>query len=501
MSAKEIKIEDRLVYGIYTDLAKPFIVGPGTALYLQGWCYHTTQRIKRLYFLIDGTTYAVANYELARKDVFQAHYNKVDIKGNSLNSGFWVIIPFHRIDSRCDIKLDIKAVLTNGQVCESHAGSITLEPTIHKDICDLEITTRSSARSSDGPLVAICMTTYNPPIELFKKQVTSIVQQTHKNWICIISDDCSNPDVFKQIKNITIGDSRFIVYQNRSNLGYYYNFERCLLRAPAKAPFVALADQDDYWHEDKLSVLLSHFDEDTMLVFSDMNIVDERGEIIHDTYWTTRKNNFKELDLLILTNTVTGAASIFRRDLVDLILPFPEKIDDAYHDHFIACIALAIGKIGYVERPLYDYCQHGDNIIGHFVPSDKGIGERIKLTLKWFKEIVPLNNNFEGIKGLLWYYRAQYYNNYIRRVLIANVLKLRCNHLSKKKKAIIDRFVLLEKSAIGLIFQVVKDKILRKDSITMGIDSILLKSILANRLLNAYFRLNRARYLKKYSKS
>lgn len=492
MSAKEIKIEDRLLYGIYTDLAKLFIVGPGNALYLQGWCYHTTQRIRRLYFLIDGSTYAVANYALARKDVFEVLYNKMDVKGNSLNIGFWVIIPFHKVDSRRDVNLDIRAVLSNGQVCESHAGSITLEPTMHKDLCDLEITTRSSARSSDEPLVAICMTTYNPPIELFKKQVTSIVQQTHKNWVCIINDDCSNPDIFKQIKDITMEDSRFIVYQNRSNLGYYYNFERCLLRTPAKASFVALADQDDYWHEDKLSVLLSYFDEDTMLVFSDMNIVDEQGEIIHDTYWTTRKNNFKELDLLILSNTVTGAASIFRRDLVDLILPFPEKIDDAYHDHFIACIALAIGKIGYVERPLYDYCQHGDNIIGHFVPSDKCIGERIKHTLKWLKEIIPLNNNFEGIKGLLWYYRAQYYKNYIRRALIANVLKLRCNHLSKKEKAIIERFVLLEKSAIGLIFQVIKDKILRKDSITMGLDSILLKSVFANRLINAYFRLNRA---------
>ena len=487
MSAKEIKIEDRLVYGIYTDLAKPFIVGPGNALYLQGWCYHTTQRIRRLYFLIDGITYTVANYALARKDVFEVLYNKMDVKGNSLNSSFWVIIPFHKIDARCDVSLDIRAVLSNGQVCESHAGSITLETTMHKDICDIEITTRSS----DGPLVAICMTTYNPPIELFKKQVTSIVQQTHKNWVCIINDDCSNPDIFKQIKDITMGDSRFIVYQNPSNLGFYYNFEQCLLRVPDKVSFVALADQDDYWHEDKLSILLSHFDEDTMLVFSDMNIVDEQGEIIHDTYWTTRKNNFTELDLLILANTVTGAASIFRRDLVDLILPFPEKIADVYHDQFIACIALAIGKIGYVGKPLYDYCQHGDNIIGHFVPSDKGIGERIKHTFRWFKEIIPLNNNFEGIKGLLWYYRAQYYNNYIRRVLIANVLKLRCNHSSKKKKAIIEKFVLLEKSAIGLIFQVIKDKILRKDSITMGLDSILLKSILANRLLNAYFRLNR----------
>jgi len=66
-----------------------------------------------------------------------------------------------------------------------------------------------------------------------------------------------------------------------------------------------------------------------------------------------------------LANTVTGAASLFRRELLDLVLPFPEPVGDPFHDQWIASVALATGRIAYVDRPLYDYVQHGGAARGH----------------------------------------------------------------------------------------------------------------------------------------
>ncbi|HET9152795.1 MAG TPA: hypothetical protein VFN85_01615, partial [Solirubrobacterales bacterium] len=63
--------------------------------------------------------------------------------------------------------------------------------------------------------------------------------------------------------------------------------------------------------------------------------------------------------------TVTGAASLFRRELLDLVLPFPEPVGDPFHDQWIAAVALAAGEIAYVDRPLYDYVQHGGAARGH----------------------------------------------------------------------------------------------------------------------------------------
>jgi hypothetical protein len=72
---------------------------------------------------------------------------------------------------------------------------------------------------------------------------------------------------------------------------------------------------------------------------------------------------------LLLSNTVTGAASLFRRELLDDVLPFPPDAGEPYHDHWIACVALALGRIAYIDRPLHDYVQHQANVIGHPAPS------------------------------------------------------------------------------------------------------------------------------------
>src|SRR5262249_17280556 len=94
-------------------------------------------------------------------------------------------------------------------------------------------------------------------------------------------------------------------------------------------------------------------------------IVTRNGQVRSDTFWATRVNNYTDLAALVVANTITGAASLFRASLVPQILPFPKPIGHAYHDHWIALAALVKGKIGYVEQPLYDYVQHSVNDVGH----------------------------------------------------------------------------------------------------------------------------------------
>ena len=66
-----------------------------------------------------------------------------------------------------------------------------------------------------------------------------------------------------------------------------------------------------------------------------------------------------------LANTVTGAASMFRRDLLDDALPLPSAPGPVYHDHWLALVALARGEIRYIDAPLYDYVQHERAFLGH----------------------------------------------------------------------------------------------------------------------------------------
>jgi hypothetical protein len=218
----------------------------------------------------------------------------------------------------------------------------------------------------EAPLVAICMATFDPDPLLLERQIGSIRAQTHEEWVCLISDDGSGPEGWELLRALTAGDERFTLSRGEERLGFYANFERALGMVPAHAQLVALADQDDRWYPEKLETLIASRG-DAQLVYSDMRIVDESGAVVSETFWRGRRNNYTDLASLLLANTVTGAASLFPRELLDLVLPFPEPVADPFHDQWIAAVALASGRIAYVPRPLYDYVQHGGAARGHEV--------------------------------------------------------------------------------------------------------------------------------------
>ena len=66
----------------------------------------------------------------------------------------------------------------------------------------------------------------------------------------------------------------------------------------------------------------------------------------------------------MLINSITGAASLFRSELLDYVLPFPAT-EGLMHDHWLALVAMSLGDVAYVGRPLYDYVQHSGAALGH----------------------------------------------------------------------------------------------------------------------------------------
>ena len=212
--------------------------------------------------------------------------------------------------------------------------------------------------------VAVCMATYEPPAELFERQLQSLRDQTRTDWICVISDDRSSDEAFARIERLTEADPRFIVSRAPERAGVYANFARALASVPPDATYVALCDQDDRWYPEKLETLIAELG-DARMVFSDMRLTRADGSVVAETYWTRRRPNHDNFGSLLLGNSVTGAAALFRRELLDEALPLPPRTGNLYHDHWLALVAAARGPIAYVDRPLYDYVQHGEAAIGH----------------------------------------------------------------------------------------------------------------------------------------
>jgi glycosyltransferase involved in cell wall biosynthesis len=408
-----------LVVGLDSDIPAMVIIDAGRWLYLSGWCFHKVERVRKLQLAIGNSTHDVLAHSIYRPDMLHHYSPQEHLSNNGCYSGFWALIPiFHHQDDGNAV-LHLHALLKSGKKLRVELCTINLSSVYSPLNSQISL----KPISSDTPLVAICLTTYNPPMHLFRKQIESIVNQTHQNWICVISDDASSPEIQNEIKNIVRADRRFIYSASPNRLGFYYNFERALSLVPERADYIALSDQDDYWYPDKLKTLLSHFDEATTLVYSDMKIVDEHGHEISNTYWTTRRNNYTNLGSLLLANTITGAASMFPKDLLSYILPFPTRVGQLYHDHWIACLALVLGRIKYVGDPLYDYVQHSANVIGHAALPRESL----------YKVIYYIFANMRTKEGRK-FARQIYFDHVVRIMLIARNAILRCGRKATKGK-------------------------------------------------------------------
>ena len=273
--------------------------------------------------------------------------------------------------------------------------------------------------ASSSPLIAVCMATFDPPLELFQRQIESIRTQTHHNWVCVISDDNSSPERLAAIREVLGGDERFVLVPSEVRRGFYGNFERALALAPAEACYLALSDQDDRWHPDKLEVLLGELEGGALLAYSDTRVVDESGRVLSDTYWRYRANNYTDFTSLVITNAITGAASLFRRELVERGLPFPPPHGDIFHDHWLALVAMATGEIRYVDRPLYDYVQHSAAALG-FSKANAGRGR----WGGWLAD-VTLRMLRLASRAVRPVGQVRYFENYCRLVLEARALEQR----------------------------------------------------------------------------
>jgi glycosyltransferase involved in cell wall biosynthesis len=351
-SAPVQKFMSKVVHKIESGPPAVCETGVGNLYLVRGYAFHPQKRTTGLALAVGDKTTPVDGFDDFRPDVAHEFAGRDEV-GASVMSGFFASFEAAPQLAGSEQMLALELAFDDGSRERLEIGSVAF--------------TAPPPPTGGVPVarLTICLATWNPEPAALARQVDSLIAQDFKDWVCIVSDDCSAKAIYTRIREICARDPRFHVFRNARNLGFYRNFEAAMKRVPHGSEFVGLCDQDDFWYGDKLSACLAAFKPETQLVYCDMRIVRESGEVVAPSYWTRRRNQYRDLDVLIMVNTVTGAASVFRAGLLAKLLPFPERIGDAFHDHWIACCALAGGGIEYVDRPLYDYIQHGGNVIGH----------------------------------------------------------------------------------------------------------------------------------------
>jgi len=227
------------------------------------------------------------------------------------------------------------------------------------------------------PLVGILMATYNGE-KFIKEQIDSILSQTYRNWQLLIHDDGSSDRTVKIVEEYKRKyPNKIILIEDGIKCGgAKENFAHLMLivrRRFKYFDYIMFSDQDDVWLPEKIKITLQTILEmeskygvnSPILVHTDLKVVDEKLNIISESFWNYQNidptNN--ALNCLILENTVTGCTMMINKALFDLVNYIPKEA--IIHDWWITLVcSLFNGYICPLQEVTILYRQHSRNDTG-----------------------------------------------------------------------------------------------------------------------------------------
>lgn len=227
-----------------------------------------------------------------------------------------------------------------------------------------------------GERVDILMATYNGE-RFIVEQIESLLNQTYKNVRIFIRDDGSDDATLDKIR-FFVSECQgkvVLIEDSLSRLGCSKSFMRLLDYADSK--YIMFSDQDDVWLPEKVEVTLNKMREVegedssvSALVFTDLKVVDEKLNLISESFWACQKlnaNYIYDWKKVLAQNVVTGCTIMINSAAKSVCLPMPDLF--ILHDHWLAASISKRGRVGYLSSPTILYRQHGGNVFGA-----KGIG-------------------------------------------------------------------------------------------------------------------------------
>ncbi|NBL00173.1 MAG: glycosyltransferase family 2 protein [Erysipelotrichia bacterium] len=221
--------------------------------------------------------------------------------------------------------------------------------------------------------LVILLSTYNGALYL-EDFLISLEKQTYQNWELIVRDDGSSDDTLVILQKFSDKINKVSILKDRQNFGAKKSFSTLLnvaLQSSEKYEYIMFADQDDIWSPEKIEktyLKMKEFEKShpslPLLVHSDVNVVDEKLNVIASSFWSYQHIDptRDSLNHLLLHNVVTGCTVMINRALAENVKTIPHEA--IMHDWWMAMVASAFGKIGYIDEPLMLYRQHGTNDTG-----------------------------------------------------------------------------------------------------------------------------------------
>lgn len=265
-------------------------------------------------------------------------------------------------------------------------------------------------------MISILLAVYNGE-KYLEEQLNSLMVQTYQDFKVIIRDDLSNDSTVALIKEYQM---RFpnkieILEDNLGNLRSSKSFMQ-LLSCSGDCEYVMFCDQDDIWLPNKIELSLNEIKslEKTkvsipLLVFSDLTVVNEKLNIIQESFWRYQslipKSAFNWKKLLA-QNVITGCTIIMNANAKQVCLPF--NLPHMLHDQWIGVNVAKYGKVGFLPEQTILYRQHENNVAGAYRFGFQYILTKFLHLNSTLSQLKVASNYFEGVTFMeLLYYKIK----------------------------------------------------------------------------------------------
>ncbi|MEG3132162.1 glycosyltransferase family 2 protein [Rouxiella sp. T17] len=184
----------------------------------------------------------------------------------------------------------------------------------------------------------------------------------------LVSDDSSSDETTAIINRFNEQDPRISLLDNGKKGGVRENFNHLIMHTSADYTF--FSDQDDLWLPNKMRLFMDRFVEmeqqkqGPILLHSDLCVADKNLSPIHISMFTYQNlDRHPSLGKLMVNNSVTGCVMACNHELFDKARN--SRIGESImHDWYMAMLAQAIGRVGFIDNSMILYRQHGNNVLG-----------------------------------------------------------------------------------------------------------------------------------------
>lgn len=206
--------------------------------------------------------------------------------------------------------------------------------------------------------VIVVMSTYNGEKHL-REQIDSILAQDHKPVSLLVRDDGSSDGTVQILEEYEKQGALELI--RGENLGVVGSFIALIARVADSADYIALSDQDDVWHADKLSralhVLATHDQAIPQLYCSEYIFCDAE---MNPTGTSHLNQIGVDFPTMLYENMISGNTVVINRTLAKVVRDAGRE--GVYtHDWWLGLLATALGELTYDDFASLDYRRTGSN--------------------------------------------------------------------------------------------------------------------------------------------